>query len=352
MKKKFRVFLSSIALLSLTTTTFGLGDTPTINTNTPETTPTAPPVASTTGAITAVYGNGTPLIILADSDNSTTSIYKDINGNGIVDAGETAVTGALQKDLSNATIYGGSLNESVSQSLITMIGGTVGSIYGGGNAQDAPATINGPTVINISGGTIVNNINGGNAGTENTTVNTNPISLNVAGFPANENGFNTTIEPVFSTATSSEQNGAIKIGDSSTGIDLASFTTQTFNIVDTDNTSIPQTDTSGTSATSNPGTISLQTNAATNVTSTTTSPTETTSTGDGITATITPEATVTLTFSGSPTKIPTTAANTTSYVISTGTVTISGTGSGTLATVSASGTGRPTCKCKSLKFEW
>lgn len=345
MHKKFNVILSTIALFSISTMTFAadltasnnVEATPSVMTTPSASAPAAPSAPSAAASITEVYANGSPIIIIADENNNATSIYKDSNGNGIVDTGETVIPGGWQKDFSAATIYGGSLNSDVSQSLITMIGGEVGAIYGGGNAQDGPATVNGATIIDISGGTVLGEVNGGNAGDANTEVNTNPISINVAGYAENPNGYNTENSKVFNTATNSEQNGAIKIGNSGKGINLASFTSHTFNIVDANDSqaTAPPTSTAPTS----PGSIALKTNATVSVEPTSTAPTAITTTGNNVIATITPTAAMNITFTTAPETVASSTGGNSSYVINGGVITVapaSTTGTATVATIATS----------------
>lgn len=128
-------------------------------------TPAAPTANSTN-----IYANGMPLII-ADGglgDNSTATIYIDTNGNGEIDTGEQSlseagVSGAPADgvDLCNYTIYGGFGNAACEgNTKITMLGGTVSTIYGGGGGF-AAATVTGNTEVTVSGGTVRGTIYGG-----------------------------------------------------------------------------------------------------------------------------------------------------------------------------------------------
>lgn len=127
-----------------------------------------------------VYANGTPLIITdgGSGDNTTTTIYIDTNGNGVVDEGEVSLAqeGISQapadaSDLDSYRIYGGTLNTSYTgNTKITILGGTVYWVYGGG--YDTNAIVDGSTMVTMSGGNATLIYGGGYSGrvTGSTTV--------------------------------------------------------------------------------------------------------------------------------------------------------------------------------------
>ena len=102
------------------------------------------------------YANGCPIIIAAGTGDTTT-IYWDKNGDGIKDAADTAVSGAENADLSSYIIYGGSETDALTGGTkITMTGGKVSSVIGGG--KDGSTT---STSVNINGGTVLFIVCGG-----------------------------------------------------------------------------------------------------------------------------------------------------------------------------------------------
>ncbi len=109
-----------------------------------------------------VFGNGFPLLIVGDSTTNTT-IYHDVNGNGVYDTGTDTVV-APAGDLSSYWIFGGGKDITVASTKITMTGGQVGYIYGGGLASQggaADANVTGNIDINITGGTTRYSLIGG-----------------------------------------------------------------------------------------------------------------------------------------------------------------------------------------------
>ncbi|WP_347129062.1 S-layer homology domain-containing protein [Neglectibacter timonensis] len=105
-----------------------------------------------------VYANGTALIIDGTSATSTT-IYVDMNGNGVIDNGvdkslkKLNIAGAPDdgSDLRSCKIYGGSKENALTGSpKITMTGGAVLNIFGGGKGTGGDVT--GDPAITITGG--------------------------------------------------------------------------------------------------------------------------------------------------------------------------------------------------------
>lgn len=119
-----------------------------------------------------IYANGTPLII-ADSgsgDNTTTTIYIDTNGNGVVDGGELSLSEAgiddaplPGVDLSGYNIYGGTFETPYTgDTKITMTGGTVNTIFGG--SLRTAGAVTGNTSVTMSGGQVEYIYGGGYSG--------------------------------------------------------------------------------------------------------------------------------------------------------------------------------------------
>ena len=104
----------------------------------------------------AVYANGVPLLIAAGWKD--TIIYIDANGNGALDEGEQPVIGTTEEpmNLSSYAIFGGSLGEDVEgDTRITMIGGKVAQLYGGGRSVDeVGGDVGGNTYITVKEGSI------------------------------------------------------------------------------------------------------------------------------------------------------------------------------------------------------
>ena len=121
------------------------------------------PAATPTPTVSGynIYANGVPLILAAGSGDSTkTVIYIDKDGDGEVDAGEpifdpdgdTATMNGTDagNDLSSWTIYGGGTADVTGGTKITMTGGKVSNIYGGGYN----ANVTGAASVSITGGTV------------------------------------------------------------------------------------------------------------------------------------------------------------------------------------------------------
>lgn len=95
-----------------------------------------------------VYANGTPITISAKADGSEGAHITWANGSFDVEK--------------KARIFGGSKDASVESSSVTMTGGTVNHIFGGGygTATDKSANVDNATV-KVTGGNIINSIYGG-----------------------------------------------------------------------------------------------------------------------------------------------------------------------------------------------
>ncbi len=139
---------------------------------------TAYPVVDRTGIQSAsVYANGAALIItdiITDEGKSGTAIYIDADRDGEIDSNEntlahSGVEGAFSDngDLSSWIIYGGRYDgykKTTGDGQITMLGGSVYAIYGGGysSGQDS-VEVDGDTVIRVTGGTVQYIYGGGKA---------------------------------------------------------------------------------------------------------------------------------------------------------------------------------------------
>ena len=116
---------------------------------------------------TEIFANGNAIIIAKGPTSGKTFIYLDTNSNGVVDSGDIGkdlvtppgdpISGY---DLSGYTIYGGGYLQSSSSTKITMIGGNVAIIYGGG----CQTSDTGDTNVTVSGGTINSIYGGGDCG--------------------------------------------------------------------------------------------------------------------------------------------------------------------------------------------
>ncbi len=107
----------------------------------------------------AIYGNGFPLLIVDGTVEDTTTVYWDKGSIGVVDNEDVVVV--ENADLSWATVYGGADTEDTGSTKITMTGGYVSLIYGGGSSD---GDIEGDTDITIIGGTIDSHLYGGSNG--------------------------------------------------------------------------------------------------------------------------------------------------------------------------------------------
>ena len=104
-----------------------------------------------------IYANGVPIVIEARNPSTYDTWIYYMDGDEKVDID-------LNPDgMEEYTIYGGAKNGTVDSTSITMTGGMVGRIYGGG---DEGSTVDGDTSISISGGYVDGmTYGGGNKGT-------------------------------------------------------------------------------------------------------------------------------------------------------------------------------------------
>ena len=121
---------------------------------------------NSSGKPQAIYANGTALII-AGIDATHTTIYVDVNGNGVLNTSEDSSLKTLNianapddaSDLRNCRVYGGSKENALAGNpKITMTGGDVLYIYGGGKGTGGDVT--GDPAITITGGN-ANSVYGG-----------------------------------------------------------------------------------------------------------------------------------------------------------------------------------------------
>lgn len=129
---------------------------------------------------TKIYANGAALIIDGDSKTSTT-IYVDADRDGVLDAEDKSLHALgidnAPADGSNFStggwiVYGGSHNANLEgDTQITLLGGYVPSLCGGGCADTASANVTGSASIRAVGGEVWGIYGGGRANAENTAAN-------------------------------------------------------------------------------------------------------------------------------------------------------------------------------------
>ncbi len=121
-----------------------------------------------------IYANGTNLIIVAGKDPGTSSVYVDAGAIGEYDAGNDILLVGKHNDVGNSTtitfedidisgwtIYGGRQSGTIiGDTRITMTGGQVTAIYGGG-ANSGGADVSGDTNVTVKGTAKVENVYGG-----------------------------------------------------------------------------------------------------------------------------------------------------------------------------------------------
>ena len=130
------------------------------------------PTAEKIGMVNYVFANGSPLILAAGStDTSKTVIYIDQNGNGEIDSGDIifnpnmgdATDGTVAgNNLKSWYIFGGCRDDNVDGDIqLTMLGGEVSYLFGGGYAMGADAAVSGSTSVNVLGGKVLYLYGGG-----------------------------------------------------------------------------------------------------------------------------------------------------------------------------------------------
>ena len=131
-------------------------------------TPAAMPTVEVDSSGTyTVYANGLPLLIIG-TDATSTTVYVDENGNNQVDADEKSLhdlgvanAPADGVDLSEWSVYGGGNQTAVTdRTLITVLSGRVGNVYGGG--KGVGANVGSSTIVRIQAdGAVAHNVYGG-----------------------------------------------------------------------------------------------------------------------------------------------------------------------------------------------
>lgn len=110
-----------------------------------------------------VYANGLPLLILGTQEGGTL-LKVDSDLNGADSAGDLPVElqglagdAVAGYDLSAYTLFGGSCRADVDSAALTMLGGSVGNLYGGGLGF----AVKGSTSVKLQGGSVAGNVFGG-----------------------------------------------------------------------------------------------------------------------------------------------------------------------------------------------
>ncbi|MFA5658515.1 MAG: hypothetical protein WC900_04460, partial [Oscillospiraceae bacterium] len=134
----------------------------------------------------SAFANGYPIIITGGTAADFSKIYIDINANGEIDTdepiaeltGSSVPTGGVDYGyaLSTYNIYGGSYTSTVASAKITMLGGEVNMIFGGGCEQ----LVTGNTSVTIIGGTVNYRVYGGGYNNNVTGVATVKIGVDAA----------------------------------------------------------------------------------------------------------------------------------------------------------------------------
>ncbi|MEG1945482.1 MAG: Ig-like domain repeat protein [Lachnospiraceae bacterium] len=106
-----------------------------------------------------IYANGTPITIEAGTNTNTKIKYND----GTHDVYLKLSGESTEADLYNYSIYGGGNTIAVASTSITMTGGAVGNVFGGGNS----GTVTGNTAVTVSGGMVYSAYGGGEYGAVN-----------------------------------------------------------------------------------------------------------------------------------------------------------------------------------------
>ncbi|MEA4813547.1 MAG: S-layer homology domain-containing protein [Oscillospiraceae bacterium] len=119
------------------------------------------PIINTTSH--RIYAYGAPLLIASGSGESTTTVYVDADGDGEKDSSEKSLSEwgvsnapADNADLSDWLVYGAYSDAFTGDTRLTMTGGTVSTLCGGGDAS-----VTGNTAVTIHGGTVISGVYGG-----------------------------------------------------------------------------------------------------------------------------------------------------------------------------------------------
>ncbi len=138
--------------------------------------PLTPTVERESEYITCLYANGLDLKLEeGDTVDKTKVSYRTLGSSGsYTPYAVPEATGSTENgyDLSNWLIYGGSQDRDVAGTSITMTGGKVNFINGGGHALTENANVTGNTSVIVQGGTLRSNVyGGGNASGEGLAAN-------------------------------------------------------------------------------------------------------------------------------------------------------------------------------------
>ena len=109
-----------------------------------------------------VYANGNAVTVSAGSGAGTTVVTSDDGTTAYQDTLGGAITGT--PNVNGYNIYGGSLNATVASTDVTIAGGTVNNVYGGGHDttnNGTNANVTGDTSVAITGGTVNGDVYGG-----------------------------------------------------------------------------------------------------------------------------------------------------------------------------------------------
>lgn len=138
--------------------------------------PLTPTMEKVSEYITCLYANGLDLKLEEGGTADKTKVsYRTLGSSGsYIPYVVPEATGSTENgyDLSNWLIYGGSQNRDVAGTSITMTGGKVNFINGGGHALTENANVTGNTSVIVQGGTLRANVyGGGNASGEGLAAN-------------------------------------------------------------------------------------------------------------------------------------------------------------------------------------
>ena len=155
--------------------------------------PAAPtPTVVKTNFYTYIYANGAEINIVAGTTQGYTNILYDQNGDGTIEATEYLKIGDSDPtdagyDLQLCDVYGGCKGkELIGDTKITMTGGNVKNVLGGGNGENAKENdgvrdidgiVNGNTHVIINGGIVTATVCGGGRGTSQSETETSEIGL-------------------------------------------------------------------------------------------------------------------------------------------------------------------------------
>ena len=154
--------------------------------------PEPPAAPAPTVENTAIYANGAEINIVAGTTPGYTNILYDQNGDGTIGDTEYLKIGDSDPtdagyDLHGYSVYGGCKGkELIGDTKITMTGGIVYNVLGGGNGDGADADdgvrdidgiVNGNTHVIINGGIVTAVVYGGGRGTSQSETETSEIGL-------------------------------------------------------------------------------------------------------------------------------------------------------------------------------